>query len=236
MILELHFTRDWRAVCLFFACWFLLLALGAWQLARGLHKQDVERAWNARAAVAQPVARAPQIAAGEYRYLALHGEWKPQKQFLLANRVHKNQLGYEVLTAFAPHASPREFILVNRGWIAKHELARAPQKLTDSLATSRARIQCILHAPQRGFTLGEISADANWPRVIQFVDWQELSAAIKNKIANSLCVLDEDERAAFARVWRYNVMPALRHFGYAAQWWALALTLGVFGLIWRRKK
>ena len=97
-----------------------------------------------------------------------------------------------------------------------------------------------LYLPKKGFTLGRAyneqpDAPPAWPRVIQYFDAPALSAALGTALQPAALALDSNHPAAFARIWQAYTMTATRHYAYAAQWWGLAITLIVFGIIWRRQ-
>ena len=60
-------------------------------------------------------ARAPSTASIASRAIELSGTFEPWHQFLLDNRSHAGQPGYEVLTPFLTADGRR--MLVNRGWV-----------------------------------------------------------------------------------------------------------------------
>jgi surfeit locus 1 family protein len=62
----------------------------------------------------------------------------------------------------------------------------------------------------------------------------DLSEALGRELAPAVLVIDPAEAQSLTRIWQpRNITPA-RHYAYAMQWWGLALTLIIFGFIWRR--
>lgn len=214
----------------------LLVALGGWQWHRGLEKAAIEKLLARSSHQYITIDRAPpnwrDLA---YRRVRLEGDWQTGRVFLLANRIHRSRPGYEVFSPFRL-AGDGATLLVNRGWI---ESATTDTPQTSLLDDAGATGQ--LYLPNKGFALGpayddQPSAGApQWPKVIQYLDAAALSAALGTALQPVALVLDPDHPAAFVRIWQAYAMNATRHFAYAAQWWGLAATLLVFGVIWRRQ-
>ncbi|MGR3913235.1 MAG: SURF1 family protein [Gammaproteobacteria bacterium] len=229
-------ARRYRAVVaygLFFICLSLLLSLGIWQGRRGLEKAADERARASPHYIT--LERAPPDWRGiEHRRVRMRGDWLAPV-FLLDNRVHRGRLGYEVLALFQL-AGDRAMLLVNRGWVGR---ADAPGV---AAVRAPAHVMGELRLPEKGFTLGPAyRAQPGWPKVIQYFDAAALSAVLAREdgvdsaLQPAVLALDAAHPAAFARISRPREFGAARHFGYAVQWWGLAATLLVFGVIWRRR-
>lgn len=226
----------------FFLSLSLLLSLGGWQWRRGLEKAAIEKLLedsdNEYGRQYITLDRAPpnwsELA---YRQVRLEGGWRAGRGFLLANRIHRGRPGYEVFSPFRL-AGDGATLLVNRGWID-----RAGASATNTLTTDlpdHAGIKGQLYLPKKGFTLGPAYNEQPddppaWPKVIQYFDGAALSAALGTALQPAALALDADHPGAFARIWQAYTMTATRHYAYAAQWWGLAVTLVVFGMIWRRQ-
>ena len=241
----------------FFLSLSLLLSLGGWQWHRGLEKAAIEKLLETQKNPAQnqytTIDRAPPNWSDlAYRQVRLEGGWRtdrPKGEFLLANRIHRGRLGYEVFSPFQL-AGDGATLLVNRGWIERAD-ASATNTLTTPSTTppttdvpehagSHVEVGGQLYLPKKGFTLGRAyneqpDAPPAWPRVIQYFDAAALSAALGTALQPAALALDSNHPAAFVRIWQAYTMTATRHYAYAAQWWGLAITLIVFGIIWRRQ-
>ena len=243
----------------FFLSLSLLLSLGGWQWRRGLEKAAIEKLLEApinQVAKNQPatnqyttIDRAPpNWSALAYRQVRLQGGWRtdrPKGEFLLANRIHRGQLGYEVFSPFQL-AGDGATLLVNRGWVERTDAAATNTLITPPTTDapahtgSHVEVEGQLYLPKKGFTLGRAynaqpDASPAWPKVIQYFDAPALSAALGTALQPAALALDSNHPDAFARIWQAYTMTATRHYAYAAQWWGLAITLIVFGIIWRRQ-
>ena len=239
----------------FFLSLSLLLSLGGWQWHRGLEKAAIEKLigpqknppknQSAKNQYTTIDRAPPNWSTLAYRQVRLEGGWRTGRVFLLANRTHRGRLGYEVFSPFQL-AGDGATLLVNRGWIDRADvsatttLTMPPTTPPTTDAPEPAGAKGQLYLPKKGFTLGpaynaQPDAPPAWPKVIQYFDAAALSAALGTALQPAALVLDSNHPAAFARIWQAYTMTATRHYAYAAQWWGLAITLIVFGVIWRRQ-
>ncbi len=214
----------------------LLLTLGGWQWQRGIEKSAIESVLESTNDHYITIDRTPpdwsELA---WRQVRLQGHWQQDNTFLLANRIHRGRIGYEAYTPFQL-AGDQTILLINRGWIdqtaatANTAATQLPQ--TDQPTPPSGR----LHIPQKGFTLGAAYREQpGWPKVAQYFDAPALSAALGRELQPAVVNLDRHHPAALTPIWQPRTTPAARHFAYAVQWWGLAITLTIFGLIWRRR-
>ncbi len=210
----------------------VLFTLGAWQLRRGLEKAEIATASSDEGGQTQHITNAPPRWQDlNYKSVILEGHWIEDRTFLLDNRLLQGRPGYEVLMPFEL-SGDNTVLLINRGWIEKP----ASAKLKPPQPGVNEPIKGQLYLPQKGFTLGEtFVGDVSWPLIILYYDFESLSQALETRLAPAVLVLDSEHHDSFVRIWQPATIPASRHYGYAMQWWGLALTLLVFGLIWRRK-
>lgn len=165
-----------------------------------------------------------------YQTLELTGEWDPDHSFLLDNRISGGVYGVEVLTPFILE-SDSTTLLVNRGWVAGDKIDHV---LSRYAGLHRDIIVGQIYKPSSGFTLGPAYTDSSrWPVVIQYIDNQALAELINTPIEEHVLVVN-DVADDFKKIWKPYVINAERHYGYAMQWWGLAIVFIVFGLIWKR--
>ncbi len=117
--------------------------------------------------------------------LELNGEFEPAHQFLLDNRSHAGQPGYEVLTPFRALDGRR--VLVNRGWVPFGGYReRLPDVSMTAIAPTRIRGR-IDELPSGGLASGHAApdTDAPWPKVTSFPTHDELANALGEHVAAS---------------------------------------------------
>lgn len=217
---------------MFFVGLGVLFALGCWQLARGLEKAALEKALTARTSRSLSLDNSPaNWRSVEYHSATLQGRWRTDRTFLLQNRLYNGQSGVEVLSPFELEGDG-SVVLVNRGWVAKPAIDQYP---VVPHPTNAEAVEGQIAMPQLGFTLGEsYQSSVIWPLPILYYDFDALSEALGETIEPATLVLSSSNPHSFQRIWMPANMPPSKHYGYAAQWWGLTLTLLIFGVVWRR--
>lgn len=231
----------------------VMLSAGIWQLARAAEKRAVlDAAALAREAApgAVPAVAESDAAARAFRRVAVRGRYLPERQFLWDNRTRQGQAGYEVITPLrlAPGVAgvgEPSVVLVNRGWVP---LGTSRERLPDvALAADFTDVELSLvglwSRPSRGFAGGDaVEATDAWPRRLQYLDYTAIASALAEPVAAGVLQPQTREQPLD----RADMLPAnweptlgigpMRHYGYAAQWFAMALALTVLFIILNMSK
>ena len=205
---------------------FLLMAvfaaLGRWQWRVG----DVQEAQSLRfrlgATRVIPLGTAPLSRVPQYQRVRVSGYYDGAHQFLLDNSIHDGRDGYQVLTPLRRRGG--DTVLVDRGWVPfTGSRAHLPEVSLRSAGpmTVTGRVGRL---PVAGLSIGHAPppAGGRWPKVTSFPSIGELAAVLGEPLDRHILLLDPAEPDGYARDWRAPGMPALRNWGYAIQWWALA--------------
>jgi cytochrome oxidase assembly protein ShyY1 len=215
----------------------VFVILGRWQWDRGAGKQQLWEQFES--SVPPALSRHPPNFDESARYsrVAFDGHFEPDHSFLLDNRSHRGQPGFEVLTPFVLTDGRR--ILVNRGWIPftgyRDKLPDVSMKTRDATLTGRVE-----ELPEPGLASGRAPPREidGWPKLTSFPSHEELQTALGEKISRRILLLDPavDGEDFYVREWKPPGMPPDRHFSYAIQWWGFAVVLLVlyFGLNFRK--
>ena len=211
------------------------IALGRWQWQRGTARQATwDQYQRDSSAVEVPEADLDRVE--RFTRVVLTGRFEPKRQFMLDNRSHDGQPGYEVLTPLLLASGRR--VLVDRGWVPFTGYRdRLPDisLADDSVRSVTGRIE---ELPAAGLASGRAppSRDASWPKLTSFPTHEELAAALDEKISQRLLLLDPAMPDGYVRAWSPPGLPPVRHFSYAIQWWGFAVVLLVlyFGLNFRK--
>lgn len=203
----------------------LTLSLGNWQLNRGAEKRALRAKFEAHNA--QPPIhvgeRELDATAMDLRRVQARGVYEPRYAVFLDNRIHRGVPGYHVVMPLRLEGSDR-YVLVNRGWVVRPALrSDLPQVHTPTGAVAvsgRATIPA-----QRTLELSQA--------VIEGPIWQNLTIERYRKampIAIQPFVIQQDSTLedGLARDWPAPDFGIEKHYGYAFQWFGLALTLFVF--------
>ena len=211
----------------------LLLYLGGWQLSRGLEKQAIEDQLGDNEEKAFSVTGSVENwQTYHYKNIELQGKWLDEKLLLMENRVFKGRVGFELYVPFSL-SDDDKVVLVNLGWIESEKtIAEIP--LNNVLNRgAEIGISGQFYIPEKGFSLGPaMIGQQSWPKRMLYFDQSLISDQLGISIAPGVVVIDPNEESAQTRIWQAYVIDPIRHFGYAFQWWGLALVMMIFGLIW----
>jgi len=214
----------------------LATRLGFWQLDRAHQKIALQASLEARAREpaldAATLARTQEaVEAQNHRPVVLHGRWIGDRAVFLDNRQMDGKVGFYVVTPLAV-AAPPGVVLVQRGW--------APRNFSDRNALPR------IDTPLEPVTVDGIVAPEP-SRLFEFV------AAASGPIRQNLDIasfaretglallpltvvqLDSPSAAAdgLVRHWPRPAADVQMHYGYAAQWFAIAAGIA-FLYVWHR--
>jgi cytochrome oxidase assembly protein ShyY1 len=211
------------------------VSLGRWQWHRGEAKQAVWTEYQRGAPAVDLGTRDPD-SLDRFAHVRMSGRFDGAHQFLLDNRSHAGQPGYEVLTPFELEAGGR--ILVNRGWVP---FTGFRDRLPDIALADDARHTItgyVDELPASGLASGRAPppGGASWPKLTSFPSREELATALGSAIPRRVLLLGPDAASGYVREWKPPGLSPDRHFSYAIQWWGFAVVLLViyFGLNFRK--
>jgi surfeit locus 1 family protein len=224
-----QYRFDWKLTLLTALLLPLMLSLGSWQLQRAQEKLELQGQYAARQNEA-PVALEQLSVDGDlqYRQAELTGRYDNAHNFLLDNRIHQGQAGYDVITPLITEAGT--VVLINRGWLPQG--ATRAQLPPIAAIEGRVTVSGSVYVPVgTQLVLGEVAAEG-WPRVIQTLDPLPMAAAAgyagANVFPHSVRVAD-GAPGVLVRDWPVISMTPERHQGYAVQWFAMAaMLLGLY--------
>lgn len=202
----------------------LLLNLGAWQIRRAEFKQDLIDRYENRSEQASPdLESLVQLGQNSMDYpIEIRGELDNSKVFLLDNRTHLGQPGFQLIS---PLHTQGRIILVNRGWVPMGRTRDDTPHFPKPEGT--VTIKGHTHVPNPDyFVLQEDSyANVKWPFIIQKIDLAQTATLFDKPLAPFIIREAPDDNPEFVREWHSNPMGPEKHYGYAVQWFALAIAL-----------
>jgi len=209
----------------------LFVSLGFWQLDRAAEKLAMQALFDDDASYV-PLVDNMQVK--DFQRVSVSGRFLGDRQFLLDNMISNGRVGYYAITAFE-YAADKPLLIVNRGWIAgTADRAVRPQIPVSGDETEiRGRIGSL---PRVGIRPGKAFADAgSWPRVATYPELSDLSQALGREVLPFVLLLDPDDAQPLLRQWQPRVQGPMMHYGYAFQWFAMAVAvLGI--MIWQTRK
>ena len=201
----------------------ILIFLGSWQVVRGLEKEGIVNQHYENKSL--PVISEKEMNSLNfenlvYRTVNLEGEYRPES-YILDNRLYRQEAGYEVFTAF--ETSEKNLYLINRGWVAKENF-----NYEENINFNKGVviIQGVL-SPFKRFGLNLINQkyDDGWPKLVQQVDLKATRSDLGADVSNSVVQLSASSIGALEPIWKPVELKPSRHYGYALQWFGLALVL-----------
>jgi surfeit locus 1 family protein len=205
------------------------LTLGAWQLARAAEKVKLEEAFLARQGEL-PVAADDVAMLAPFTRVRLRGRYDAERYFLLDNRTLDGHVGYDVIALFL--AADGKTYFVNRGFVFGG--ARRDALPTVAVPTDDVTITGMIWRDDRaGFELPESAYSGHWPERIEKVD---LARMIDRAGAGERAEIRIEPGAPGALSARFdapNFSPET-NYGYAVQWFGLAIALVVLFVVFAR--
>lgn len=213
----------------------LMLALGNWQLGRGREKSELKARIDKLAAGPAIHVPATELSAGDVqlRRVEARGVFEPKYAVLIDNRLRHGAPGYHVVMPLRLGEGGR-YVLVNRGWVAaERDRSRLPE-----VKTPAGPVTVTGMALTPGGRFLELSGKVTEGKV-----WQNLTIARYRQampIAIQPFLIQQDQTGApddaLVREWDPPDLGVDKHYGYAFQWFALAVLILVFYLVTHVKR
>ncbi|WP_303288368.1 SURF1 family protein [Marinobacter sp. SS8-8] len=221
-----HWQLDWRL--LVFSGVFLpvLISLGIWQLNRAAEKQLLLDQWQ-QEAVSLDWSDLVALDLSNGRPVTLTGLYR-SRSWLLDNRTRDGVPGYEVLTVFRPVSGPP--VVVNRGWVpAPRTRGQLPEvDPPEGVFTLQGRISDYPVPPVLG---DQPTATGSWPRRVQSLSKEVARAEIPELPGRIVRLSGDHQPGAYRADWQPDLMGPQTHYGYATQWFALAVALTILTVV-----
>ncbi len=216
----------------------LFSGLGIWQLQRAAEKRAVIASLedDGQSALQRLPGTPAALRGATRREVRIRGRYEGERQFLLDNRILEGHPGFDVLTPLVLDDGRR--VLVDRGWVAAGP-GREPVESVELEVDQRVTVEGRLWLPESGIALGAaVTPGDGWPRLVTRVEFAALEDALGRNLVPAVI------RAQGEAPWLFrprDLRPPfgpMRHYGYAFQWFALALTVlaVVCILTWRRRR
>lgn len=216
---------DWRLWTLVLVFLPLLIWLGIWQLGRAEEKAAQQARWETLSPVEWPISGQ----AIEGQPVIIEGRFVPDKQWLLDNRTRGGRAGYEVLTLFEPRHQPP--VVINRGWLpGPRDRATLPAIPVSGNEVYRLKARVAdWPAPP---VIGAVEEPKGWPRRVQALTPELASQNTDQTVDGTfLRLADEQQPGALQVDWAPARLGVDTHYGYAVQWFGLAIALTVLSIV-----
>jgi len=203
----------------------LFVALGIWQIERAQQKRALERrlADTSGEALTTLPGEPAGLRAAAFARVRVQGRFLGERQFLLDNRIHAGEPGFDVLTPLA--LADGRTVLVDRGWVPMGP-RRRPQARIALAGGERREVRGRLWLPEEGIGIGSVQARTDeWPRTITRIEYPVLERALSRDLVPAVIRAQGSSEWLFEPRTLEPTFGPVRHYGYAFQWLALATTV-----------
>lgn len=212
----------------------IAVSLGNWQLGRAAGKLELQERFDALAAQPPIFVGTAELEAADVdlRRVEARGIFEPQHTIFVDNRTRRGVPGFHVVTPLRIEGGERH-VLVNRGWVPWNpQRSRLPEVRTPDGAVTVTGIALI--PARRTLELSD--------KVIEGRIWQNVTVERYREAFPSLSIqpfmirqhnVVED---GLVREWESPDFGVDKHYGYAFQWYALAVTILVFYAVTRFRR
>lgn len=206
----------------------LTLSLGRWQISRAAQKEALQSAIAAqRAALPLDTAallKEPLAGSLLHRPVALRGQWLAQHTVFLDNRQMQGKPGFFVLTPLRL-AGSTQAVMVQRGWVPRNFVDRSA--LPSVPTPTETVVDVIGRIAPPPSKLYEFDAAEPGP-IRQNLDLAQFAAQSGVPLLSGVSVLQTGPHGdSLARDWPEADLGVAKHYGYAAQWFALAALIAL---------
>ncbi len=225
---------------IFLLCISLFLSLGFWQIERAGEKDSIVKLYKDRQLAPAKLLQTfntRDIEKLHYRNFKIKGRYL-NKIFLIDNKVKNKILGFNVVTPFQLEKSG-EIIIVDRGWLPfngiRDEITNNYNYLNhQEIDQNVQEINGYIYPKDASYTIGAISTNKEWPRLLQAINFREINNEILKKdllVSGVIFRLGRNNEFGFNREWKIVYMDSNKHLGYAFQWFSLAVAFLIMTII-----
>lgn len=207
--------------------------LGFWQIDRA-HEKNQMLAQQHKFTHQQPLRWQSSLGnPQQYQPITLRGVFLSET-FLLDNQHYQHQLGYDVLSPF--QLNDGAVILVDRGW-----LASSGSRLS-SLGIKTPKGELVLNGVayypllNRWILSNSFEKNTDGVVIVEQIDVKSIGIFLHKSLFPFIMRLSNEDNYGFVRDWPIVSMSPARHYAYAFQWFAIALTILIIFIALNFKK
>lgn len=209
----------------------LFARLGFWQLDRAQQKIETQRAFER---AAENVQIAGDLVPVPFQGIKSQGRYLADNQFVIDNAIQSGRLGYYVISPFE-YSAVESLLLVNRGWIQRDiEQSGLPDieiPHPDTSITGKAGL-----LPRVAIRPGDAFMDhESWPRIGVWPTADDIATELGRDVLPYVLLLNPDQKQGYLRHWQPPQAGPSMHYGYAFQWFAMAITIMAI-MLWNLRK
>lgn len=214
----------------------LFVFLGFWQIQRGVEKREMLANFSAKKSRTAVFWGGGVKPPEQYQKILVKGHFLSQV-FLLDNQYRNHQFGYDYIQALLLENG--KVVLIDRGWfIRQNGRSRRDMFLPklEFVNESNVKITGTVYYPSsKGFVLGDPYEKISKKVTIIEVQDTVLISKLLHKSVYPFIIRENANSNTFLQEWPVVAMMPSRHYAYALQWFGLAITLIIIGIVLKRK-
>ncbi|CCQ12721.1 Cytochrome oxidase biogenesis protein Surf1,facilitates heme A insertion [Pseudoalteromonas luteoviolacea B = ATCC 29581] len=202
---------------------FVCLGLAYWQFERGKNKETLLAGQIDKGAlVTALIENKGELSDLHGGIFTINGRWVENAYWLLDNQIVDGKPGYDLIVPFI--LLNDQIVLINLGFVAASAPRALPSKLPD-VQKLPLQFEVTLKVKNlKGFTL---AASATHPSdlegVVQFLDLNYLSQGVSRDLVPAVAYAQQSLDPLLTPHFQLSTMSPQKHFGYAVQWFLLAV-------------
>lgn len=215
-----HFSPHWGMTLLAILSIALFLRLGFWQLARADEKKHMI------VAMRQSMQKSPTdwdpkaLLPRQYQSLRMSGQFL-STVLLLDNQHYQHQFGYNVLSPLL--LANGKVVLVDRGWVMA-DAARQHDPMVQTPLGVLSVVGTAYYPSKKSWVLGQVLEKKHQDlAIVERIDTELIGRFLHKSVYPFIIRLEKRADYGYVRDWAIVAMPAERHYGYALQWFTMAL-------------
>lgn len=228
-----RFKPHWVMTLLTILAMALFMRLGFWQLQRADEKKHMIASLNAFSQQTPTHWRPGNPLPEQYQPIHVQGHYLPAR-LLLDNQHYQHQFGYDVVSPLV--LADGHVVLVDRGWIAGDVMRR----ILPAIETPSGLIQLVgsvYYPSNKNWILGQpLEKKEAGLAVVELLDTHLISQFLHKSVYPFIIRLEKQAANGYIREWAVVAMPPQRHYGYALQWFAIALLVLILFIALNIKK
>ena len=209
----------------------ICIILGFWQIDRGQEKLAIYNAFTDKLKSTPIDYKRFKNRPEQFTQTYVKGNYLPNMQFLLDNKVFKKVAGYEVITPLIVNG---KIILINRGWVNSNNRQSLPDISIEN--TDEPITGYVYYYNSNFYDLADDNYVSSWPLLIQNIEIQKISKLLNMDVEPDVVIMNKQQ------VNSYNIQnvitenPQLKHYMYAGQWFLFSIVGFIFMIILIRKE
>ena len=207
-------------------------SLGLWQLDRAKEKTSELNAFNSPDAY---IAVNDLSDIDQYKKIKATGRYLNDKQIIIDNIIRDGKIGQMIISPFEiDKFSP--LILVNRGWLPKN--SDIENDINIDIHDKKYEIKGLSgYLPKVAIRESlSFKNKEDWPRVGIYPTIDEIKIELGQNLYPFIILLDQNEEYGFQRNWEPKISDPATNYGYAFQWFAMALAIIILYLVLNVKR